>query len=101
MVASCGASITMPSCAATSRSGASPSIRRPPSSGLDQLAGARVELVLDLADDLLEDVLERDQPDDGAVLVKDQREVATVAAHLAQYLVDAGGLRHARERPRE
>ena len=48
----------------------------------------RVELVLDLADDLLQDVLERDDADRGAVLVDHEREVLALPAQLLEQLVD-------------
>jgi hypothetical protein len=46
-----------------------------------------IELVLDLADDLLEDVLEGDQPDRRAVLVDHEREMLAVAAQRLEELV--------------
>ena len=92
IVASCGASSGTRSRSATIRTGAEPSIHRPPPSGRISSRVARVELVLDLADELLEDVLERDQPDDRAVLVEHERHVPAVAAHLAQHLVEPRGL---------
>src|SRR4051794_124073 len=48
-----------------------------------------VELVGDLADDLLEDVLHRDEPRGVAVLVDDDRHVELLRLHLAQQLGDA------------
>jgi hypothetical protein len=60
-----------------------------------------VELVFDLADELLEDVLERDPANDRSVFIEHQREVAAVAAHLPQHFVEPGGLGHAGQRPRE
>jgi hypothetical protein len=56
--------------------------------------GRAVVLVLDLADDLLDDVLERDDPGGAAVLVHHDRELAAPLLHLAQQVVDALGLRH-------
>ena len=50
---------------------------------LDRLLG-HVELVLDLADDLLEQILERRDPDHRAVLVDDHGEVAVRAPELLQ-----------------
>ena len=47
-----------------------------------------VVLVDDLADQLLEAVLERDQPGDRAVLVGDEREVELLGLHLAHQPVD-------------
>ncbi len=54
--------------------------------------GVRVVLVGDLADDLLQDVLDRDDAGGSAVLVHDHREMAPVALHLAQQIVDVLGL---------
>jgi hypothetical protein len=53
-----------------------------------------VELVLDLADDLLEHVLDGDQPGDAAELVDHDRQVVAVAAELAQQVVEALALGH-------
>ena len=50
---------------------------------LDRLVG-QVELVLDVADDLLEQVLERDDPHRRAVLVDDDRHVLVRAAELGE-----------------
>ena len=47
-----------------------------------------VVLVDDLADQLLEAVLERDQPGDRAVLVGDEREVELLGLHLAHQPAD-------------
>ena len=51
-------------------------------------------LVGDLADDLLENVLERDQALDLAVLVDDQRELDLAALEGVELVVDRGGVRH-------
>ena len=51
---------------------------------LDRLV-RQVELVLDLADDLLEQVFERDDPLHRAVLVDDDRHVLVRAPELAQH----------------
>ena len=53
-----------------------------------------VVLVGDLADDLLEDVLDRHQAGEAAVLVDDDRHVGARGLHLPQQLVDRLGLRH-------
>ena len=53
-----------------------------------------VVLVGDLADDLLEDVLDGDQARGAAVLVDDDGEVGLVALHLAQQVVDRLALGH-------
>ena len=53
-----------------------------------------VVLVGDLADDLLEQVLERDQPGRAAVLVDDDGHVELLGLHLAQELGDALLLRY-------
>ena len=47
------------------------------------VVGLGVVLVDDLADELLETVLERDQAGDAAVLVGDDREVELAGLHLA------------------
>ncbi|GMA20065.1 hypothetical protein GCM10025862_20860 [Arsenicicoccus piscis] len=60
---------------------------------LDAL-GLLVVLVVDLADDLLDDVLHRDQARGAAVLVHDDREVGLVLLHLAQQVVDRLAVRH-------
>ena len=59
---------------------------------LDRLV-RQVELVLDLADDLLEHVLERDDPLHVAVLVDDDRHVLVRAAELGQERRDVLRLR--------
>ena len=51
-------------------------------------------LVLDLADDLFEDVLERDHAGGAAVLVHDHRHVRASALHFAEEVVDPLRLRH-------
>ena len=51
-----------------------------------------VVLVGDLADDLLQHVLDRDQARDGAVLVDQQHHVDAVALHLAQQRVERFGV---------
>ena len=58
--------------------------------GLRLDAGGRLDVVLvgDVADDLLDDVLERDEPLQRAVLVDDQREVGAPAQELAHLLVE-------------
>ena len=65
---------------------------------LHQLGLLAVELVLDLADDLLEYVPQADEADDGPVLVDHERDVLVFAAQLAQQLVDQHRLRDAGER---
>ena len=57
------------------------------------LAGP-VVLVLDLAHDLLDDVLDGDDADGAAVLVDDHRELHPGLLHLAEEVVDALGFRH-------
>jgi len=57
-----------------------------------------VELVLDLADDLLEDVLDGHQAGGGAVLVDDDGHVHAPPAHVAQQLVDQRGLAYLHHR---
>ena len=58
----------------------------------------RVVLVGDLADDLLEQVLDRDQAGSAAVLVDDDGDVLAPRLHLAHQVVDRLGVRHP-ERP--
>ena len=65
---------------------------------LDRLV-REVELVLDLADDLLEEVLERDDPLDVAVLVDHDRHVLVRPAELGEQRGDVLGLRHHRRGP--
>ena len=55
-----------------------------------------VVLVGDLPDDLLQDVLDRDQPGCTAVLVHHDRDVRARRLHLPQQVVDRLGLRHER-----
>ena len=57
-----------------------------------------VVLVGDLADDLLEHVLDGDQARDRAVFVDQQRHVVAVALHLAQQRVQRLGVRHEHRR---
>src|SRR3954463_10840663 len=52
-----------------------------------------VVLIGDLADDLLEDVLDRHQSRGAAVLVDDDRDMALLGLHLPQQLIDRFGLR--------
>ncbi len=63
------------------------------------LALVEVVLVLDVADDLLEHVLDRDEPRHAAVFVDDDRDVVAVGAELAQQHVEALRLRHEHRRP--
>ncbi len=53
-----------------------------------------VVLVVDLADDLLEDVLERDDPGRAAVLVDHDREVAPDAPQVGEQVGEVAGLGH-------
>ena len=55
---------------------------------LDAARGLDVVLVGDVADDLLDDVLERDQPLQRAIFVDDQREMGAAAQELAHLLVE-------------
>ena len=52
-----------------------------------------VVLVLDLADDLLEQVLDRDQAGRAAVLVEHDREVDLAPLELVEQVVDASSIR--------
>ena len=67
---------------------------------LDRLVG-QVELVLDLADDLLDHVLERDDPLHVAVLVDDDRHVLARPPELGQERGDVLGLRDDVRRPQD
>ena len=67
---------------------------------LDQ-GGLHVVLVGDLADDLLEHVLDGDQSGRAAVLVDDDRDVGLLRLHLAQQLVDRLALGHEDRRPHD
>ena len=63
-----------------------------------------VVLVLDLADDLLDQVLDRDQPVDAAELVDHHRDVGARLAHLHQQVEDRQRRRdeqHLAQQPRE
>src|SRR5207247_10341347 len=57
-----------------------------------------VVLVADLSDDLLEDVLQGDQPRGAAELVDDDREVGRPALELAELAVESLRLRHEERR---
>src|SRR5918994_2726693 len=54
----------------------------------------RVVLILDLADDLFEDVLDRDQPGRAAVLVGDDGDVDVLPLELCEHVAQALRLRH-------
>src|SRR4051795_10193491 len=58
-----------------------------------------VVLVGDLADDLLEQVLDGDQPGGAAVLVDDDGDVLARGLHLRQQGINLLGLRHVERRP--
>jgi hypothetical protein len=61
-----------------------PATRTVRSSTRSTVSSRQVELVLDLADELLEDVLERDDARRAAVLVDHDRQVLPGVAQLAQ-----------------
>ena len=63
------------------------------------LAVVEVVLVLDVADDLLQHVLDGDEARDAAVLVDDDRDVVAVGAELAQQHVEALRLGDEHRRP--
>ena len=65
-----------------------------PSAELLDPGALPVVLVGDLADDLLEDVLDGDQAGRAAVLVDDDRDVVWLALHLAQQVVDRLAVGH-------
>ena len=73
----------------TSPIGVRPCTRKPPTREPLDLGVLDVELVGDLADDLLEHVFHRDEPGGVAVLVDDDRHVELLRLHLAQQLGDA------------
>ena len=58
-----------------------------------------VVLVADLADDFLEEILDRHQPGGAAVLVDDDGDLDLLALELLQHLRHALGLGHERRRP--
>ena len=58
-----------------------------------------VVLVADLADDLLHQILDRDQARGAAVLIDDDRDMDLVALHLAQECVDLLRLRNEHRLP--
>ena len=60
-----------------------------------------VVLVLDLAHDLLEQVLDRDQARRAAVLVEHDRDVDLAPLELVEQVVDRHRLRHEHGRPQE
>ena len=60
-------------------------------SSLDCPVLPNVELVGDFPDDLLKDVLERDQPLEGAILVHHEGEVGSPPEELPYLLVEGGG----------
>src|SRR5690606_31853359 len=57
-----------------------------------QPPGDPVGLVVEVADQLLEDVLEGDQPGGGAVLVDHDGEVLALVAHVEHQVLDRAGL---------
>ena len=76
----------MPSSSLTSSIGVRPGTRSDPSGEVLHRRLVGVVLVGDLAHDLLEQVLERDETGGAAVLVEDDRHVELLRAHLAQQL---------------
>ena len=74
---------------------ARPSAMSVPSGRGDQLrAVGDVVLVLDLADDLLDQILDGDEPVDAAELVDDERQMLARQAHLQQQVEHPHGGRH-------
>ena len=63
-----------------------------------QRRGDLVVLVVDLADELLEDVLERDDAGGAAVLVDDDRQLLSALAEFDQQLVEVARLGHREHR---
>ena len=78
----------------TSSIGVRPGTRSAPFGSRSTAGSGDVVLVGDLADDLLEQVLHRDEPGGAAVLVDDDRHVELLGLHLAQELGDALRLGH-------
>ena len=68
---------------------------------VDDRLGLDVVLVANLADDLLEQVLDRHQAGGAAVLVDDDRALRLLALELLQQLRHALGLRHDDRRPQQ
>ena len=68
---------------------------------VDDRLGLDVVLVADLADDLLEQILEVTRPGGAAVLVDDDGHLHLLALEFLQQLRHALGLRHERGRPHE
>ena len=68
---------------------------------VDDRLGLDVVLVADLADDLLEQVLDRHQARGAAVLVDDDRALNLLALELLQQLGDTLGLGHEVRRPQQ
>ena len=66
---------------------------------VDDRLGLDVVLVADLADDLLEQILDRHEAGGAAVLVDDDRDLHLLALELLQQLRHALGLGHERRRP--
>src|SRR5262245_37313008 len=66
---------------------------------VDDRLGLDVVLVADLADDLLEKVLDRDQPGGAAVLVDDDRDLRLLPLELLEELGHALALGHHHDRP--
>ena len=63
------------------------------------IAFVEIVFILDVADDLLEDVLDRDQAGHAAVFVHDHRDVVAVGAEVAQQHVERLALRDEDRRP--
>ena len=61
---------------------------------LDLRVGVAVVLVVNVADDLLQDILDRQDPGGAAIFVEDKREVALARPHLAEEQIDLLRFRH-------
>ena len=91
----------MSNSSARSSTSARPSIRASSSDSRTIERLLLVVLVLDLADDLLEEVLDRDQAGRPAVLVEHDRDVDLAPLELVEQVVDAHRLGHEDGRPEQ
>ena len=68
--------------------------------GNDVVLGlVEIVLVLDIADDLLQHILDGDQSGDSAIFVDDDGDMVAIGAEVAQQYVEALGFRHEDGRP--
>ena len=83
----------------TGRRAACPARRTCRPASCSTLARPAVGFVVELADQFLDHVLERDDADDGAVFVDDQRDVLAIGAHLEQQVFEPVVLGRHHDRP--